>query len=199
MKVIGLVGTTGSGKGAVSEFFKEFGFAVIDTDAVYHEMMRGPSPCLDELRLAFGEEIIRADGALDRARLSGIVFASGAEEKRALLNKIAHKHVLDEVRRTVSELEKKDTPLVIVDAPLLFESGFDKECDSILCVSAGKDVRVERIIRRDGITKERALMRIAAQKDDSELERLSDFVIENNGDLTTLKAQVGDFISKISN
>lgn len=199
MKVIGLVGTTGSGKGAVSEFFKEFGFAVIDTDAVYHEMTRGPSPCLDELRLAFGEEIIRADGALDRAGLSGIVFANGAEEKRALLNKIAHKHVLDEVRRTVSELEKKDTPLVIVDAPLLFESGFDKECDSILCVSAGKDVRVERIIRRDGITKERALRRIAAQKDDSELERLSDFVIENNGDLTTLKAQVGDFISKISN
>lgn len=199
MKVIGLVGTTGSGKGAVSEFFKEFGFAVIDTDAVYHEMTRGPSPCLDELRLAFGEEIIRADDALDRARLSGIVFASGSEEKRALLNKIAHKHVLDEVRRTVSELEKKDTPLVIVDAPLLFESGFDKECDSILCVSAGKDVRVERIIRRDGITKERALMRIAAQKDDSELERLSDFVIENNGDLTTLKAQVSDFISKISN
>ena len=180
-------------------FFKEFGFAVIDTDAVYHEMTRGPSPCLDELRLAFGEKIIRADGALDRAGLSGIVFAIGAEEKRALLNKIAHKHVLDEVRRTVSELEKKDTPLVIVDAPLLFESGFDKECDSILCVSAGKDVRVERIIRRDGITKERALRRIAAQKDDSELERLSDFVIENNGDLTTLKAQVGDFISKIFN
>jgi dephospho-CoA kinase len=179
--------------------YSELGIPSIDTDALYHEMTAMRCALTGALAARFGEDVLHESGALCGPRLAKKVFAPGAEDALADLNRIAHAHILAGARVWLAECRERGLPAALVDAPLLFESGFDKECDSILCVSAGKDVRVERIIRRDGITKERALMRIAAQKDDSELERLSDFVIENNGDLTTLKAQVGDFISKISN
>ena len=197
MKIIGVTGPSGSGKTILTEYFAERGITTVDADKLYHSMLIPPSRCLDEIFKAFGSGVFNPDGSLDRAALSGVVFSD--PEKLRLLNSTVLRLVLDEIRVILARLKENGEKAVIIDAPTLIESGFDKECDSILCVSAGKDVRVERIIRRDGITKERALRRIAAQKDDSELERLSDFVIENNGDLTTLKAQVGDFISKISN
>lgn len=199
MKIIGLVGGTGAGKGTVSKIFEKYNFAAIDTDAVYHEITSSLTPCLIELRDAFGEGIITADGALDRRALAGIVFKEGAENKRALLNAIAHKFVLDEVRKRISVLKEQGYAAVLVDAPLLFESGFDKECDSILCITAGKNVRMQRIVKRDGISGEMASSRIKAQLSDEELKSRSDFVIENDGDLDALILCVENTVPKILN
>ena len=199
MKVIGLVGGSGSGKGCVCELLSEYSTYSIDTDRVYHEITSSDSPCLRELVSEFGEAVVGNDGALDRAYLRSIVFGtSDADEKREMLNKIAHKHILNEVRKIILQKQNEGLRAVIVDAPLLYESGFDAECDVTVCVIADEDVRIERIVLRDGISVDDAVKRIRGQLSNDELAARSDFVIENNGDLDELRSQLQNLIKKIN-
>lgn len=197
MRIIGLCGGSGSGKGRVAGLFSEYGYLHIDTDEVYHKLTSGKSPCLDELSSVFGEKIIAQDGSLDRRVLAGIVFADGGKAPLERLNSIAHRHVLDEVRRIIGESEGM-YPAVIVDAPLLFESGFDRECELVIAVTAPAEMRISRIIERDGITREAALGRISAQISDDTLISRADFVIRNDSDLESLKSAVADIVKKIN-
>lgn len=199
MKVIGLCGGSGSGKGYVSSIFASNGVPSIDTDAIYRELTASPGECLSELVAVFGKEIVNADGALDRAAMRALVFSGNrAEQNRKRLNEISHRHVLNEVRRRIAELSKSDVSAVLVDAPLLFESGFDKECDVLICITAPQDLRVERIMARDGITKEAALMRVATQISDEVLTERSDYVIRNFGDEAVLMSDIGCVLNFIS-
>ncbi len=187
MKIIGLCGGSGSGKGTVAAMLAEYGALHIDTDAVYHGLTSGSSACLDELVSEFGEGILAEDGSLDRRALSKIVFADGGGEALGRLNSISHRHVLAEVRRIIAASEGKYTD-VLVDAPLLYESGFDAECDFVVAVIAPKEERIRRIMARDGVSEEAAARRIAAQTDDATLASRADFVINNGGDLASLEA-----------
>lgn len=197
LKVVGLCGGSGSGKSTVCSVFEQLGVPTIDTDAIYHELTSHDSKCLRELVLAFGDGIVK-DGALHRPTLASIVFASGADRSlRDKLNKITHKHVLDEVRRRLTELESLGVLLAVVDVPLLFESGFDKECDAVVAVVADTDVRVERIMKRDSITKEHALARIGAQYGNEWLIEHADRVIFNNAAPEDLVGQTSEIINKI--
>lgn len=197
LKVVGLCGGSGSGKSTVCSVFEQHGVPTIDTDAIYHELTSHDSECLRELVLAFGDEIVR-DGALHRPTLAAIVFAKNADKSlRDKLNKITHKHVLDEVRRRLAELESLGALLTVVDVPLLFESGFDKECDAVIAVVADTDVRVERIIARDSITREHALARISAQYANEWLVAHADHVIDNNTTTDELAKQICEIINKI--
>ncbi len=198
MLVVGLAGGSGSGKGAVSELFAKRGFAVVDTDAVYRELTDGSSLCLIELAREFGEEIISSSGSLDRVRLADLVFSGeGRELRRARLNAIAHRHILDETRRRLTAFRAQGYPAAIVDAPLLFESGFDRECDITVCVIAKPDIRISRIIARDGITPEAAERRIAAQIPSEELSRRCTYTLENNSDFEALSKSVDTIAKKI--
>ena len=188
MKVIGLCGGSGSGKGAVSSIFSEIGIPSIDTDAVYREMTLSDSPCMRELRGEFGDEVVNSQGGLDRARLASIVFNDPSRLKT--LNKIAHSFILDETRRRLAKYSDEGLPAAIVDAPVLFESGFDKECDEIICVLADRDVRIARIMSRDGITLDAAEKRIASQMTDEILISKCDHVIYNNSDIESLREQI---------
>lgn len=188
MKVIGLCGGSGSGKGAVSGIFAEIGIPSIDTDAVYREMTLSDSPCMRELRGEFGDEVVNSQGGLDRARLASIVFNDPSRLKT--LNKIAHSFILDETRRRLAEYRDEGFPAAIVDAPVLFESGFDKECDEIICVLADRDVRITRIMSRDGIARDAAEKRIASQMPDETLISKCDHVIYNNSDIESLREQI---------
>lgn len=200
MKVIGLAGGSGTGKGTVCAAFEKYNITAIDTDDVYHRLTSTVnSPCLAALKSEFGECVISSDGILDRAELAKIVFAEDGASKRERLNKIAHSFVLDEVRRMIGQLSDSGYDAVLVDAPLLFESGFDKECDIILCVISEKNARVERIMMRDNITRDAALKRIGAQLDDEFLIRNSDYIIYNNGSLQDLDNAVADIADKIKN
>lgn len=192
MKVIGLCGGSGSGKGFVSKIFLEYGIPSIDTDVVYRELTSQMTPCLRALVEEFGDDIVTAEGLLDRRRLSQLVFIGDGSEKRLQkLNEISHKFILDETRKRLSEYEKAGFTAAIVDAPVLFESGFDKECDAIVAVLAKREIRIARIIARDGISKETADLRINSQIDDDKLTTLCDYVITNNGDIDSLRISVG--------
>ncbi len=198
MKVIGLCGGSGSGKGSVCEIFTELSVPSVDTDLVYRQMTSGDTPCIRALRSEFGDEILNADGSLDRAVLRKLVFSSeDSEKKRKKLNSITHKFILDETRKIISEKRKEGALGVIVDAPLLYESGFHRECDVTVCVIADEEVRVSRIILRDGISEDDARKRIAGQISNDELVRRADFVIENNGDLESLRKQVLNLYKKL--
>lgn len=198
MIVVGLCGGSGSGKGTVCKMFSEYSFKSVDTDAVYHEITSYNSPCMAELVSEFGERIRFSDGSLNRPVLSEIVFSGeGCKERQAKLNSITHKYVLDEVRRLISLYSEEGAPCVLVDAPMLIESGFHTECHKVLLVTADIEVRISRIIKRDGITRDRAKKRINSQKTDSELASYADYIIVNNGDINSLKNQIRDIAEKI--
>ncbi len=200
MLVIGLTGGSGTGKGVVSLSFLKHNIASIDTDAIYRELTsKKDSPCLSALRAEFGESIISESGALDRRALAEIVFAEGAEYKRERLNKLTHGFIIQELKDRIPVLEKQGCFGVLIDAPLLFESGFDKECDIILCVISEKDTRIKRIIKRDGITEEMAERRICSQLDDEYLIAHSDFTVYNNGDIEELETEVAKITEIIKN
>ena len=196
MKVLGLCGGSGSGKGGVSRSFARYGVPSVDTDAVYHDIISRPSPCTAELAARYGREIINENGSLSRAALSRIVF----EDSVALtdLNKITHKHILATVREIIRENVALGVDMILIDAPLLFESGFDKECDAIIAVVSEESLRVKRIMERDSIGKEAALKRISAQLSDEYISARADFVIVNSGDFSAIDSRVDEIFSELN-
>lgn len=198
MKVIGLCGGSGSGKGAVSKIFADFNIPVIDTDAIYHSITSSQSECLDAISAEFGRGVIK-DGALDRPALAKIVFSSeNSDILRSRLNEITHKYVLDEVKKYISLYESQGLEMCVVDIPLLFESGFDKRCDHTVAVIADLETRILRIIKRDGISRESAVDRINAQITNEELASRVDYVVENNSDVAGLRNKVDSLITKLT-
>ena len=178
MLVIGLTGPSGAGKSSVAELFAAHGLPVINADAVYHALLIPPSLCLDELVHHFGLEILLPNGMLDRKALGRIVFSDA--EALAALNAIAHHHVMAEIRRRLAELRRADVPAAVIDAPQLFEAGAERDCNVIVSVLANRELRLQRIINRDGISQEAAMKRMAAQKSDEFFRSHSDYIIENN-------------------
>ena len=199
MLTIGLAGGSGSGKGEVGAIFQKFGFKVIDTDKIYRKMTAPGGACLIPLAEEFGFGIILADGSLNRKALARIVFTGeGHTERKRRLEQITHRLILDETRKRIADYKSKGVCAgIIVDAPLLFESGFDKECDKIIGVVADKAKRIERIVQRDKITEQRAEERIAAQLSDEYVISRSDFVITNDGAKEELELQVTEIINKL--
>lgn len=198
MLIIGLCGSSGSGKGTVGRIFSEYGIPNIDTDAVYSEITSYMSPCLEELAREFGKEIISENNTLNRDVLRKKVFdGDSSHKKRLILNRIAHKFILDETKDRLEKFKMQGLFAVIVDAPLLFESGFDKLCDVIISVVADRERCISRIILRDGISSDDAKKRLATQLSSEELIRLSHFVIENNGDESELKLAVKNVYQNI--
>ena len=161
-------------------------------------MIATDSPCTRALASEFGTEILTKDGGINRTLLASIVFCGdGAEQRRNRLNEITHAFILSETRRALNSFAANGTEIAIVDAPVLFESGFDKECDITVCVLADKDIRLKRIMERDGITMRQAENRIDSQKSNEELIALSDFYIENNTDLSELRGNVLALLEKL--
>ena len=192
MKVIGLTGPSGSGKTLFCRLAEDFGIRSINADEIYHQLLIPPSPCLDEIVSVFGKDVLNTDGRLDRPKLGSIVFSDS--ERLSCLNAITHKYVIDKFRAIIKEMDHRGEKSVIVDAPTLFESGFNKECDVTLCLLADTYARKQRIIDRDKLTSERAEQRLAAQKDDSFYISKSDHVIRNNGSPENLKAAIASFL-----
>ena len=178
---IGLCGSSGSGKGYVSKKFKAYGVEYIDTDKVYRDIAIFGSDCVNELCGYFGEGIVSEDGVLDRKELSRRVF-EGEDSARHLkmLNEITHKYIRRETERILCENEKSGVVATIIDAPVLFESGFDKLCDVTVCVTAPMELKIKRILKRDGITDKKAEARLQSQLSDDALREKCDYEIVND-------------------
>ena len=195
MLVIGLTGCTGSGKGCVGQCFLSYGINTIDTDMVSREVCRKGSPCLSELTDCFGKCILNDDGTLNRKKLAELAFSDADKHKK--LNSITHKHILDDVRKWLNVCEANGDAAAIVDAPLLYESGFDKECDIIIAVIAPKETRVGRIRLRDGITVAEINARMSKQTEDEFYTQNADFIIVNDSTVSALQTQVDAIYSEI--
>ena len=195
MKIIGLTGGSGAGKGEVCKAFLSFGIESIDTDKISREVTKKNSECLRELVEHFSGGILTAHGELDRKKLAETAFSS--KKNHDMLNKITHKYILNETKRVMLDMEKAGSKAVIVDAPLLFESGFDKDCDVIISVISDLDKRIERIIKHDKITFEQAETRIKNQKRDKFFIENSDYAIYNNSDYAVLYTQVSRIYNSV--
>lgn len=196
MKIIGLSGSSGSGKGYASQIFESLGIPCIDTDRLYREktVKRGTA-CLSELTEEFGETILDSVGELNRAALAKIVFEDDASgEKLKRLNEITHKYIKLDTAILIEKYKLQIAPAVIIDAPVLYESGFDKMCDFCICVTAPLETKIERIVSRDGISREKALARLSTQLSDSELINRSEYKIDNSG--ADIRAQIIEILEK---
>ncbi len=188
MKIIGLTGPSGSGKGTAAGLLEKHGIPTIDTDAVYRKLLIPPSLCLDELKLAFGPSVIRTDGTLDRKALAAIVFAD--REKLTLLNSVTHKYILARINKRIAYRRRSGSGAVTVDAPALFESGFDERCDFIIAVIAPRESRVGRIMQRDGLDRSAAERRIDGQPPENFYTSRADYTVINDGTSDELEAEL---------
>ena len=196
MRIIGLTGPSGAGKSQVCKYFKSIGIPVINADEVYHGLLVPPSLCLDALKDAFGKEIFNESGELSRKKLSEIVFSD--KEKLELLNKTVLGFVLKRIREMINELENNGSTAVIVDAPTLIESGFHKECDTVISVLCPAHVRIKRIMERDSIDFSAAEARTKAQKSDEFYINHSNEIIINDQSEAELLTKAEDLAKKLS-
>ena len=196
MLTIGLTGQSGAGKGEFSRVFSLYdGVRIIDTDKTAREVVEKGKPCLAELCEYFGEEILTPDGELDRRKLASIAFSD--KEKHQKLNQITHFHIMKEIKAWLSDAEKEGAKIAIIDAPLLFESSADSLCDITLGIIAPYRTRLKRIIKRDGIDKKSARLRLDAQPKDKFFKEKCTYIIANGGNLNSLMKKAKCFIEKI--
>ncbi|OPG11432.1 dephospho-CoA kinase [Microbispora sp. GKU 823] len=186
MLKVGLTGGIGSGKSEVSRRLAARGAVVVDADKIAREVVEPGTPGLAEIVEAFGEDVLRPDGTLDRERLGAIVFADA--EKLKVLNGIVHPKVGE--RSEQLQREAPDDAVVVYDVPLLAENNLAALYDVVIVVDTPDEVRLERLLRFRGMPEADARARIAAQASREDRLRIADIVIRNEGSLDDLDAQV---------
>ena len=197
--IIGLTGGIGTGKSTVSRKLRERGDPVIDLDVISREVIEYPE-VIDELVRNFGIEILESQNnisgkkSISRNKLRQTVFKE--EKKVSVLNSIMHPPIVEEMRRQVENL-KKNYKTVFVEVQLLFEAKLEKEFDLTVLVYADKKKQLERVLKRDGRKEEEVQQIINAQMDMTEKRRLSNYIIENNGDSEMLDLEIEKFIKKL--
>ena len=183
--IIGLTGGTGSGKSTVAEVLKEHGYTVVDADLISREVTAPGSPALVELADFFGKDVINEDGSLNRRLLRERAFNNDANANA--LQKI----VTDRIISLAKERLKGNC---VFDAPTLLENNLQNLVDIVIVVTARKELRIKRIMKRDGVTRKQVLEIMDKQMPDREKIKYADIVIKNNGTREALKQTVTELI-----
>ncbi|MFG1666732.1 dephospho-CoA kinase [Streptomyces sp. Y7] len=188
MLKVGLTGGIGAGKSEVSRLLVEHGAVLIDADRIAREVVAPGTPGLAAVVEAFGEDVLAADGSLDRPKLGSIVFADA--DRLAVLNSIVHP-LVGARSRELEEAAAGDA-VVIHDVPLLTENGLAPLYDVVVVVDAGQDTQLDRLVRLRGMTEEDARARMAAQATRAQRREIADIVIDNDVPLEELQRRVKD-------
>jgi len=195
MKLIGLTGGIGSGKSTVAQLLVEQGWALVDADRIARDIVEPGQPALAELAEAFGEDILRADGTLDRGLLASRAFAS--REKTDLLNSITHPRIHEETQARFAAARRAGEEFVVYDMPLLVDNGLHKDMDATIVVDVDVEERVRRLVEFRGLEEDDARRRIAAQIPDDVRRAAADVLIDNNGPREALDAQVAAAVEEL--
>ena len=195
MKLIGLTGGIGSGKSTVAQLLVRHGWELVDADQIARDIVEPGQPALAELADAFGEDILQADGSLDRGQLASRAFAS--REKTDLLNSITHPRIQEETQARFDSARRAGADFVVYDMPLLVDKGLHKDMDATIVVDVEVAERVRRLVEYRGLDEEDARRRIAAQIPDDVRRAAADFIIDNNGARDKLDSQVDGLVEKL--
>lgn len=184
--VVGLTGGIGSGKSAAAEHFARLGVAVVDTDAIAHELTRAGGAAIGAIRAQFGDAVIAPDGAMDRAKMRALVFADPQAKRR--LEALLHPMIRAEAERRIAAAR---TPYVVLVVPLLVESGdYRARVQRVLVVDCPEALQIERVVARSGLTPAEVEAILRSQASRQARLAAADDVIDNSGDLAALHKQV---------
>lgn len=195
VKIVGVTGGIGSGKSTVSDHLRERGYDVVDADAVARAITGKGSPVVQELADRLGAEILRPDGSLDRAKTARLVFSDPGKKK--ILEDIVTERAIDRCGELLDECRRTtDKALVFYDAPVLFETRAHELTDENWVVTADHDIRIRRVMARDGVSEQAVEARMANQMSDAEKCARADAVLDNSGSREELIRRVDALLER---
>ena len=194
MKIIGITGSSGSGKTTIANILKEnYEAKIVDADKIVKEMTIPGTDYMNSIKKDLGQEFVYEDGNMNKKRLAEKIYND--ETALKTLNNLTFKYIVDEMKQRVLQAKEK---YVIIDAPLLIEAKLDELCDFIIAVVADEDIKLERICKRDNLDIQTAKSRLKIQKHDDFYKSKSDFTITNNGQ-EDLEKEISKIINEIEN
>lgn len=193
--ILGVTGGIATGKSTVSRYLGQLGYPVIDSDQIARLVVEPGSPGLEKLVAHFGPEIRLADGTLNRKALGNLVFEDA--EKRQELDQLLDEDIRSEHHRQVADAVKTETPLVVLDIPLLFEAHYEELVDVAMVVAVPPEEQLRRLCQRNQLTEAEGRARLASQLPIAEKEKLADVVIDNSGSLAATYQQVDQWLCDV--
>ncbi len=188
MLVVGLTGSIGTGKSEAARQLEALGASIISADEVGHEAYTPNTEAWEQVVAAFGDGILQEDGEIDRRKLGALVFSNAGQ--LAKLNQIMHPRMARMVADKIEVLRSQGVGVVVVEAALLFEAGWDSLVEEVWVTDSPDQIVIERLKKRNGLSEEEARKRISSQMDRTERLEKSDIVIDNSGDMAGLESAI---------
>lgn len=188
MRIIGLTGGIACGKSNVSETLRALGAVIIDGDVLSRELTAPGGAALPDIRTAFGNAVFHPDGTLNRRALGAAIF--GNDKARATLDGIMQPLILTLILQRIEDARAADAAVCVLDMPLLYEVGLNRLCDRVWCVSLPEELQIQRLMARDGFTRDEALSRLRSQMPAAEKASRADVVIDTSGSISYTKAMI---------
>ena len=197
MRIIGLTGGIASGKSFVAELLEKLGAAVVDADVVYHELL-AQKELREKISQEFGTDFFLPDGSLDRKKLGKLVFSDKSALSR--LNDITHPAVRAELFARLKAFSERQPPpkLAVVVVPLLYEVGWDEHVEAVVVVSVDDKTQIERLMNRNGWSRDEALARIGSQMPLAEKVKRADYVVDNSGQRDKTEKLIKEVYEKLT-
>ncbi len=196
MKVIGLTGNIACGKSVVASLLEDLGAKVIDADDIARKVVEPKEPAWNEIVDVFGKIILNPDNSINRKALGEIIFND--DQKRNILNDITHPKIIQKVRETVETYQNENVEVIIIEAALIVEKGGLKDLiEGLIVVTSDEESQIERLIKRNGLSREEALSRINSQMPTQEKVLHADYVIDNSGTIDKTQYQVKSIWNEI--
>lgn len=194
MRIIGLTGGIACGKSTISQTLRELGAAIVDGDVLSRELTAPGGIALPAIRQRFGAEVFLPGGELNRRALGSIVF--GDDAARAALDSIMQPLLYDLILRDIEAARRQGRAVCVLDMPLLYEKGIDTLCDTVWCASLPVETQLERLMARDGFTREETLQRLDSQLPTAEKAARADVVIDTSGPIQYTKDRILDLFAR---